>query len=261
MRLTKYHCLLGGTLLAGLLIIAFSHGTLRLWLLAGLCTLSGAGVGLGVSFPQWQFFGESVCRVRTDQKAVALTFDDGPDPESTPVLLDLLARRNIRATFFCIGERVARQPELARRIVARGHAIENHSHRHQFWANLLGEEKLEADLAQAQEEIRRVSGRTPAWFRPPMGLTNPRVFRVTRKLGLGIAGYTARGLDRRADGPERIVARLRRGLRPGAILLLHDGGVPAARLTATVTALMDMLETEGYHCVRLDELVSGGPKS
>jgi peptidoglycan/xylan/chitin deacetylase (PgdA/CDA1 family) len=173
----------------------------------------------------------------------------------------LLARRNIRATFFCIGERVARQPELARRIVAGGHAIENHSHHHQFWTNLLAEAKLEADLAQAQEEIRRVSGRTPAWFRPPMGLTNPRVFRVTRKLGLGIAGYTARGLDRRADGPERVVARLRRRLRPGAILLLHDGGVPAARLTATVTALMDTLQAEGYHCVRLDELVSGGAKS
>jgi peptidoglycan/xylan/chitin deacetylase (PgdA/CDA1 family) len=261
MRLTRYQWIITATLLAAVLIIMTCSGALCLLWLSLLCSVSGLCVGLGVSFPQWQLFGKSLCRVQTERKLVALTFDDGPDPESTPALLDLLARRNIRATFFCVGERVVSQPELARRIVAGGHAIENHSHRHQFWTNLLAEEKLEADLAQAQEAIRRVSGRTPAWFRPPMGLTNPRVFRVARKLGLGIVGYTARGLDRRADGPEQIVARLQRGLRPGAILLLHDGGVPAARLTATVTALMDMLQTEGYHCVRLDELVTGVAKS
>ena len=260
MRLTRYQWIITATLLAAALILVTCSGALCLLWLSLLGSISGAGIGLGVTFPQWQLFGESLCQVQTEQKLVALTFDDGPDAESTPALLELLARRNIRATFFCIGERVARQPELARRIVAGGHAIENHSHRHQFWTNLLAEEKLEADLAQAQEEIRRVSGRTPAWFRPPMGLTNPRVFRVTRRLGLRLAGYTARGLDLRADGPERIIARLRRGLRPGAILLLHDGGVSAARLTATVTALVDMLQAEGYHGVRLDELVSGEEK-
>jgi len=257
MRLTRYHCLIAATLLMAALIVVTCSGIRCLLWLSLLCSVSGTCVGLGVSFPQWQLFGKSLCQVQTKRKLVALTFDDGPDPESTPALLDLLAGRNIRATFFCVGERVARHPELARRIVADGHAIENHSHSHQFWTNLLSESKLEADLVQAQEEIHRISGRTPAWFRPPMGLTNPRVFRVTRKLGLGIAGYTARGLDRRADGPERIVVRLRRGLRPGAILLLHDGGVPAARLTVAVTALMDTLEAEGYHCARLDELANG----
>jgi len=90
-----------------------------------------------------------------------------------------------------------------------------------------------------------------------MGLTNARVFRVARKLGLGIAGYTARGLDRRADGPERVVARLRRGLRPGAILLLHDGGgVPAGAVDGHGDgAQWTWIEAEGYHCVPLDELV------
>lgn len=257
MRLTRFQWIIAATLLAVALISVMCSGAPRLLWLSLVFTASGLCVGLGVSFPQWQLFGKSLCHVRTDRRLVALTFDDGPDSESTPALLDLLARRNIRVTFFCIGERVARQSELARRIVAEGHAIENHSHHHHFWTNLLGEERLEADLARAQEEIRRVTGRTPVWFRPPIGLTNPSVFRVARKLGLGVAGYTARGLDLRADGPDRIVARLRHGLRPGAILLLHDGGVPAARLTATVTALMDTLHAEGYHCVRLDELVSG----
>jgi len=261
MRLTRFHAVVAATLLGAALIVVLCSGPWRLLWLSLLFTSSGACLGLGVSFPHWQLFGRSLCRVQTDRKLVALTFDDGPDPNSTPALLDLLARRNIHATFFCVGERIARQSELGRRIAAEGHAIENHSHRHQFWTNLLTEEKLEADLVLAQQEILRVSGRTPAWFRPPMGLTNPRVFRVARRLGLGIAGYTARSLDLRADGSGRVVARLRRGLQPGAILLLHDGGVPAARLTATVTALMDTLQAEGYHCVRLDELVSDGAKS
>jgi peptidoglycan/xylan/chitin deacetylase (PgdA/CDA1 family) len=248
---------MAATLLAAALIVVTCSGVFCLAWLFVLFSVAGTCVGLGVSLPRWQLFGKSLCRVQTERKLVALTFDDGPDPESTPALLDLLARRNIRATFFCIGERVARQVELARRIAAGGHSIENHSHRHQFWTNLLAEEKLEADLAQAQEEIRRVTGRAPAWFRPPMGLTNPRVFRAVRKLGLRMAGYTARGLDLRAHGPEQVVARLLRRLRPGAILLLHDGGVPGVRLTATLTMLVDQLEAEGYHCVRLDELVSG----
>ncbi len=255
MRLTRFHWILGATLLAASLILATCSGALCLLWLSLLFGVSGTCIGLGVSFPQWQLFGESLCQVQTKRKLVALTFDDGPDPQSTPALLDLLAERNVRATFFCIGKRVARHVELAQRIVAEGHTVENHSHRHKRWTNLLPEAQLQADLAEAQEVIHQVTDRTPAWFRPPMGMTNPRVFRVTRKLGLRMAGYTARGLDLRADGPERIIARLRRGLRPGAILLLHDGGVPRARLTATVTALLNMLQAEGYRCVRLDELV------
>jgi peptidoglycan/xylan/chitin deacetylase (PgdA/CDA1 family) len=247
-------------LLAGLLIVVFGHGALRLWLLAVLCVLSGAGVGLGVSFPQWHFFGQSVCRVRTSRKAVALTFDDGPDAENTPALLALLAGWNVRATFFCIGQRAARQPELVRRLVAEGHAVENHSFHHSPATNLFSVRRLRDELARAQDELRQISGRAPQFFRPPAGLTNPRVFRVTRMLGLKVAGYTARGLDRRPDPPEEIVARLFRKLQPGAIFLLHDAGVPRERLQAVVGLLLDKLHTEGYQCLRLDELMAGEDK-
>jgi len=257
MRLTRYHVVLGGTLLAGLAIIAFGHGSFRLALLAGLCGLAGLLVGLGVSFPQWQFFGQSVCRARPGRKAVALTFDDGPDPVNTPALLALLAGRNVRATFFCIGRRAAQQPELVKRQAAAGHAVENHSYQHSPMTNLFSVRRLRDDLARAQDELRRITGRAPEFFRPPVGLTNPRIFRVTRRLGLQVAGYTARGLDRRADPPEKIVARLLRKLQPGAIFLLHDAGVPRARLLAVVTLLLDKLQAAGYQCVRLDELMAG----
>jgi peptidoglycan-N-acetylglucosamine deacetylase len=258
-RLTRFQCILGGVPLLALLIIGLCHGTTCLVVLGWLFALSGLWVGLGVSFPRWRMFGDSLCRVPTTAKAVALTFDDGPDPDSTPALLDLLAHRRVRATFFCVGERVARYPELVRRIVAEGHRVENHSGQHNRWTNLFSVARLRLDTAQAQDAIRRVTGRAPELLRPPMGLTNQRVFRVAQELGLRVTGYWARGLDRRADPPDQVVARILRRLRPGAIILLHDGGVPAERLLAVVTMLMDKLQAEGYQCQRLDELVSSEP--
>jgi peptidoglycan/xylan/chitin deacetylase (PgdA/CDA1 family) len=232
-------------------------GALRWAGLSVIFTTYGLLTGLGVSFPQWQWFGRSLCRVETSQKAVALTFDDGPDPDATPGLLDLLDRRGIKATFFCVGEKVRRHPEIVRRAVAAGHLVANHSQRHLPWTNLLSVPALREDLQQARSTIREVTGSEPLFYRPPMGLTNPRVFRVVSELGLSIVGYTVRGYDRR-KGADAIVARLLNGVRPGAILLLHDGGVPAERLPEITDRLITGLQREGYCCLRLDELIACG---
>lgn len=255
-RVTRYQCVVTAAILLAALIVWRTQGVLRGVLLTALCGGAGLVVGLGVSFPQWQMFGKSLCRVQTTRRAVSLTFDDGPDPVSTPPLLDLLARRGVKAVFFCVGERVTGNPELARRIADAGHLVENHSQRHSHGTNLFAVARLRADVLGAQEAIRAVTGRAPVFFRPPMGLTNPRVFRVARELHLRVTGYTARGLDSRPEKmPGEIVARLLRGLRPGAILLLHDGGMPAGRLLETVSLLLDRLGAAGYECVRLDELL------
>jgi peptidoglycan/xylan/chitin deacetylase (PgdA/CDA1 family) len=201
-------------------------------------------------------FGQSLCRVRTAEKAVALTFDDGPDPETTPALLALLAKRGVRATFFCVGSRVARFPALALRLVSEGHQVENHSFDHRRLTNLLSTARLRADLARAQRAIGAVTGQAPRLFRPPMCLTNPRVFRVAAELGLQITACSARGWDRRPDPPESIAWRLLRRLEPGAVFLLHDGGVPARRLLPAVDLLLDGLQASGYRCLRLDELAA-----
>jgi peptidoglycan/xylan/chitin deacetylase (PgdA/CDA1 family) len=244
------------SLVAAVLIFVFASGAACFWWLAALCSASGLCIGLGVSFPEWQMFGKNICSVTTKRKILALTFDDGPDAENTPALLALLADRKIRATFFCIGQRVAQLPEVVKRMVAEGHEIENHTFVHSPATNIFSVRRLRKELLQAQAEIQRVAGRAPEFFRPPVGLTNPRIFRVTGELGLKVAGYTARGLDRRADAPEKIAARLLRKLQPGAIFLLHDAGVPRERLLAVVTLLLDKLEFEGYQCVRLDELMA-----
>jgi peptidoglycan/xylan/chitin deacetylase (PgdA/CDA1 family) len=255
-RLKRYQLLLVATLCVATLICIFADGTARFFWLATLCLLFGLVVGLGVSFPQWHLFGESLCAGVTKRKIVVLTFDDGPDVENTPALLALLAKRKVRATFFCIGNRVAGQPQLVKRMVEEGHRIENHTFQHSPATNIFSVRRLRAELYQTQTEIQRVAGRAPEFFRPPVCLTNPRIFRVTGELGLKVAGYTARGLDRRPDAPEIIAGRLLRKLRPGAIFLLHDAGVPRERLLAVVTLLLDKLEDEGYQCVRLDELIA-----
>jgi peptidoglycan/xylan/chitin deacetylase (PgdA/CDA1 family) len=248
--------LVAASVLAAVMICFFTRGAARWWWLTTLCTLSGLCIGLGVSFPQWQMFGESFCRAATRKQIVALTFDDGPDAENTPALLALLAERNIHATFFCIGRQIVSQPELTKRIVAEGHAVENHSFQHSARTNIFLFARLREDLLLAQNESQRITGRAPIFFRPPAGLTNPRIFRVTRELGLNVAGYTARGLDRRDDAPEKIAGRLLARLQPGAIFLLHDAGVPRERLLAAVTLVLDKLQAGGYGCVRLDELMA-----
>ena len=114
---------------------------------------------------------------------------------------------------------------------------------------------MRAELTQTQREIQRITGHAPEFFRTPAGLTNPHVFQVTHELGLQMAGYTARGLDRRSDAPEKIAGRLLAKLQPGAIFLLHDAGVPQARLLAVVTQVLDALDANGYRFrVRLEEL-------
>lgn len=257
-RLTRFDALLLATAIAlGAISLGF-QGTPRWTLLSLVCLAAGLGVGLGVSFPSWRMFGEPLCRVATGRRAVALTFDDGPDPGNTPALLDLLARRGARATFFCVGSRVADHPELVRRIVEEGHEVENHSHEHNPWTNLFGVGRLRNDLSRAQEQLRQATGRAPVFFRPPMGLTNQRVYRVAVELGLTVTGYSARGRDRRADSPQTIASRLLRGLEPGSILLLHDRGVPRERLLAVVAIALDRLRSDGFECVRLDELAKEG---
>lgn len=255
-RLTRYRLLLIGTAIGAVAICVFTRGPTRWLSLAALCSASGLSIGLGVSFPQWQMFGASFCQAKIREKRVALTFDDGPDDENTPALLTLLAERGVRATFFVIGHRAARRPELVTQITAAGHAVENHTFHHHPLTNLFSIGRLRAELTLAQAEIQRVTGRAPVFFRPPAGLTNPRIFRAVEELGLKLAGYTARGLDRRNDPPGKIAARLLARLQPGAIFLLHDAGVPRERLLEVVTLVLDKLSAAGYRCVRLDELLN-----
>ncbi|WP_144113331.1 polysaccharide deacetylase family protein [Paraburkholderia sp. BCC1886] len=155
--------------------------------------------------------------------AIALTIDDGPDPAVTPQVLDLLDTFDVRATFFCIGEKAQRYPDLARDIVARGHALENHSqvHVHTFSVSLPG--RLTREIDAAQHTVERLSGTRPMFFRAPAGLRNLFLEPVLRKLDLRLAAWTRRGYDTRERDPGVVARRLLDGLAARDILLLHDG--------------------------------------
>jgi len=189
---------------------------------------------------------------------VALTIDDGPDPEVTPRVLDQLDALGLRASFFLIGHRAQRHPALCREIVARGHRVENHGHSHSHAFSLFGPGRMRADIAQAQAVLSDLSGQAPRFFRPTAGLRNPFLDPVLAGLGLRLASWTRRGYDTRNPHAGTVLARLTRGLGDGDILLLHDGH--AARtadgqplLLALLPALAERLQTQGLATATLHE--------
>jgi peptidoglycan-N-acetylglucosamine deacetylase len=172
---------------------------------------------------------------------IALTIDDGPDPDVTPRVLDVLDRYDARATFFCIGERARRYPQCVEAIVARGHAVENHSQRHRHNFSLLGPRALHCEIEAAQQTLTEVSGMRPLFFRAPAGLRNPFLEPVLCRLGLQLASWTRRGFDTRAHSAAVISQRLLHGFAARDILLVHDGH--AARDARNQPVVLDVLPT------------------
>ena len=175
----------------------------------------------------------------TARNEIALTIDDGPDPSVTSQVLDILDRYAAQATFFCVGEKAARYPDLCREIVRRGHAVENHSQHHRHHFALMGYSGFMRELQAAQETLTTITGQRPLFFRAPAGLRNPFLDPVLARLGLRLASWSARGFDTRIGDVERVKMRLLRGLRAGAILLLHDGN--AARTLDGIPVILEVL--------------------
>jgi peptidoglycan/xylan/chitin deacetylase (PgdA/CDA1 family) len=175
----------------------------------------------------------------TSGGVVAITIDDGPDPEVTSRVLDLLDEHHAKATFFCIGERIAQYPALARAIVARRHEIGNHSFRHTGYFSLLGPRGLATEVSRAQQTIAMATGEIPRFFRAPAGLRNPFLEPVLARANLLLASWTRRGFDTMNGSADVVLRRLTRRLAAGDILLMHDGH--AARTRAGVPVILEVL--------------------
>ena len=188
-----------------------------------------AAVGL---WPRSQWLGPNMTRLPVRNAAsgdVAITIDDGPDPEVTPQVLSALTRHHARATFFCVGERVQRFPELAQEIVRLGHDVENHSQRHRHNFSLLGPAGMSAEISRAQDGILRITGSMPQFFRAPAGLRNPFLEPILVRLQLRLASWTRRGFDTVTGDADTVFRRLADPLQGGDILLLHDGNAARGR--------------------------------
>ncbi len=178
-------------------------------------------------------------------RVVYLTYDDGPHPTYTPALLDLLATYDARATFFALGSEVERYPGVAARIVREGHAIGNHTWSHPSLTTVSGE-VLDRQVLDTQSVIQRAAGVTPTCLRPPYGARNATVNARVAELGLRMSMWNVDPEDWRQPGAGAIVDRVLSGVRPGAVILLHDGGQGRGQTVAATERLLANLTEEGY---------------
>ena len=192
------------------------------------------------------------CRKETEEKVIALTFDDGPDKIQTPKVLKVLRERQVPACFFCIGSKIKGNEDLLRQMIKEGHSIGNHSYSHSGYFPLYTFKRMRHDLITCQQELERVIGQPVQWFRPPFGVTNPTLAKVVRRLGYTSIGWNIRTLDTQQPAPEKIIKRIRKRLVPGSILLLHDH-MPDSDLL--LLQILDFIEKEGFTIVPLDKLM------
>lgn len=220
-------------------------------------------VGVGVFVLPSGTFGRPLLGGDGRRPLVAITFDDGPDPAATREIMTLLEERGHRGTFFVIGQRAAAERELVHEIARRGHALGNHSYFHSHLTPFHSAGRLAAELEETGAVLAATTGVRPRWFRPPMGLLSPPVAEAARRAGLDVVGWTCSARDGWASTTlEAAVARLERGLRPGAILVLHDAverGTRAPIAPAVLRRLLVLLEVRGLRSVTLDELLEVPP--
>jgi peptidoglycan/xylan/chitin deacetylase (PgdA/CDA1 family) len=227
-------------------------------LLGGASLLAGAASIYHATYSvRSQWLGRTDWRGRTDLGAVALTFDDGPGPD-TERILDVLAEHQLCGTFFLIGCHVERFPQTARRVVAGGHEIGNHSYSHPIYLfRSAGETRRQLERTQAV--IAATTGVSPRLARPPCGVRTPAYFRAARRLGLRTVQWDVAGFDWKQRSGEQIAQEVLRKVRPGSIVLLHDGDSEGKRdRRETVVALpliIEGLRARDLHIVPLNQLL------
>lgn len=230
---------------AGLALLARSLllEPVPLWV-AVVALVSYALIALaGVLEPRLQMYAPVLWRGPSNQPEIALTFDDGPHPVHTREVLRLLAQYEVRATFFVIGKKVDAHPDVLREIVAAGHEIGIHGYEHDRLHTLRTPSTIIADASLALDRVEAITGQRPALFRPPVGHISPRTETAARKLGLVLVTWSVSGRDGLASAnAHKVAMRVRRGLRPGAIVALHDAAERSDRKPAGVAALPAVLE-------------------
>lgn len=233
-----------------------------------VAALVGYLVVLGVLAlaPRLEAFGDYLCHVPDAGDRVGLTFDDGPDPRTTPRVLDLLDARGQRATFFVLGWKVEAHPEIARDIQQRGHQLALHGYHHDRLYAFKTPAAVREDLRRCQDAVERAAGVRPVLFRPPVGQASPRTFAGAKRAGVELVGWSVRPADGlRWSTSEQVAERVTRRLRSGAIVVLHDATEAGSEADpreppslAALPAILDAVAARGLRSVTLEELITAG---
>ena len=243
---------------AAALLLACLHPGRWPWALATV-VLSQTWLVAVSLWPRSQWLGANLVRLppaSARRGEVAITIDDGPDPEVTPQVLAILARYHAPATFFFIGERAAAHPALCRSVLAAGHRIENHGARHPLLVSFSGPAGWRREILGGQQLLQNITGQAPHFYRAVAGLRNPFLDPVLHGCGLRLASWTRRGFDTRETDPDTVLQRLCHPLAGGDILLLHDGHAArsadgSALIVQVLPALLDVLQARGLTPVTL----------
>ncbi len=225
--------------------------------LVALCALGWGAVAVtGVCLPRLEMFGRIVCHLPAGSARVALTFDDGPHPVTTRRVLDVLAPTRHRATFFVLGEKARRHPDVVREIHAGGHTLGLHGEFHDRLHSFRMPWSVRDQIAQARDAVDAATGVRPRFFRPPLGHTSLTTVRGARDAGVTLIGWSSRGYDGiRGRDPGAVVNRVSQTLADGAIVLLHDAAEHDDFEPASVRALprlVALLDERGLTSVGLD---------
>ena len=228
--------------------------------------LAGTAVGAAViaagyqsMSPTGQWYGRTFTGLARGTKEIALTFDDGPNDPYTPKLLEVLARHDVRATFFLIGRYVRQRPDLVREIAKAGHEIGNHTFTHPL-LTLESESEIRKQLSDCRAALQDAIGEHSNLFRPPFGGRRPAVLRIVREMGLEPVMWNVTGYDWNAPPAAQIEAKIARRIRGGDVILLHDGGHKqmGADRSQTVLAtdpLIARYKKAGYQFVTIPEMI------
>lgn len=204
-------------------------------------------IGLAYSGVTYQLIGK--------EKIVALTFDDGPHPIYTPQILDILDQYQAKATFFMIGSRMEKYPDVVREVSARGHLIANHTYTHPYNLRTLSPEKLKWEIDQCQQNMQTIAAQNTYLFRPPRGILNQEIIKMVQEKGYTIVLWGICTFNREAPTPEMMAARVIKQAHPGQIVLLHDGRTDFRWKDVEATRLIvASLSRQGYRFVTLEEL-------
>ncbi len=188
-----------------------------------------------------------------NQKKVAFSFDDGPDSEITPAILDLLKDQGIKAAFFVIGNKLDDNMEIIRRIDREEHILGGHSFSHHFFFDLFPARRLKMELKKTEERIWQMTGKKMKLFRPPYGVTNPHLARVIRKLGYLVIGWSLKSKDTVTPDPSVMLNRLKKNVKSGDLVLFHD---TKPVLLQALPSFITFLQSEKYQIVRPDQLLN-----